>query len=261
MTVSWLKKGQEANEELKKADAAAEARGADNVFRFWLPYDDPDSERRITFLDGGIDEDGMLDIPMYYEHNVYMNGRWGNHFVCLAGETSCPICEDGDSNAMLVGAATIVDHTPYIIKSGDRKGEEIKDQRKLFVCPRGTVKLLHKIAKKRGGLAGVTLDVSRSGKKAARVGDMFDFVAKTNMERIKEKLGEETATPFDYEEVLPYVPEDELRNLGFGAAPVGKSGPSPSTTKASKEKSAETPSDDGEADDGAGEDFDDPIPF
>lgn len=233
MTVGWLKKGREAEEELKKADAAAEARGADNVFRFWIPYDEPDSERRITFLDGDVDDDGLLTLPMYYEHNVYMNGRWGNHFVCLAAETSCPICESGESNAGLVGVATVVDHTPYVIKSGDRKGEEIKDQRKLFVCPRGTVKLLHKIAKKRGGLAGVTLDVSRSGKKAARVGDMFDFVAKTDMKKIREKLGEETE-PFDYGEVLPYVSEEDLRKLGFGVESVGKAGPAPNPSKPSK---------------------------
>jgi hypothetical protein len=45
---------------------------------------------------------------MYYEHTVKVNGKWEN-FACVKElEGECPICESGDSPA-LVGLLTIID--------------------------------------------------------------------------------------------------------------------------------------------------------
>ena len=75
--------------------------------RFYLPYN---GECQVTFLDGVLDDELMLDVPMFYEHQVRLNGKWEN-FVCVAETEPCPICEKGESRNSLVGILTVIDHT------------------------------------------------------------------------------------------------------------------------------------------------------
>jgi len=210
MGVKFMKKGKEAQKEIEKQDALAAQKSSDTVFRFWLPVG---GETAITFLDGDLDEDGLLDVGMYYEHQVYMNGDWRNWFVCTADEEPCPICEGGDKPS-LVGAFTVIDHSEY-----ESKGKHYKDQVRLFVAKRDTVKKLQKIATKRGGLAGCRFDVSRTGDKSPNVGDMFDFTDKRPLSEVLEQYNVDG--PLDYEKHIIYRPAADLRKLGFGTVPVG----------------------------------------
>lgn len=223
--VSFLKTGSKAKEAMETAEAQAELakKQAGKGFRFYMGDGE---ERAITFLDGKLDDEGMLDIPMFYEHNIQVNGDWKN-FVCT-GETDtsqpCPICEKGDRPS-LVGVMTVLDHTPYVVQKGPNKGKTYVNQRKLFVAKRQTITQLTNLAKKRGGLTGCLFDVLRSGETAARVGSQFDFQHKfATRAEIKAKFDlaeDEDVLPFDYSESIVYLSPAELLAMGVGKAPSG----------------------------------------
>lgn len=215
--LKFIKRGQEAKEIAEKEEAKAELRAKGKVFRFWLPKD---ASSTITFLDGDLDPSGLLDIPFIHEHQVNMNGSWDNHFICTQDEEPCPICEGGAAPSY-VGLFTVIDHSEYVSK---KDGKKHKDNVKLFVAKRDTVKQLQKLAVKRGGLRGCTFDVSRTGDKSPSVGNMFDFTEKVSENALKSTY-KEKAIAVNYEEYLTahYLPAKELRKLGFGStdAPVG----------------------------------------
>jgi hypothetical protein len=221
--LSFLKRGKEAQKIAAQEEAKAEMRSKDNIFRFWIPKD---GEGDITFLDGDL-TDGILDIPFYHEHNVYMNGSWMNWFICTQDEEPCPICEGG-GNHSYVGVMTVIDHSEYTSK----KDNSIKkDVVKLFVAKRDTIKLLQKQAVKRGGLRGCRFEVSRTGDKSPAVGSAFEFTEKLTDAELAKKYGaknpkdQDRSKPVNYDDYLKglYMPASELRKLGFGAAaaPVG----------------------------------------
>lgn len=227
MAITWLKKGEESAKIAAQEQAEAEKRKAEmgKLYRFWLKEGE---EARITFVDGELSPEGFLLPPRFYEHNIYLNGSYNNHFVCPektnpgSGE-KCPLCEGGDRPS-LVALFTIIDHREFKTKAGDI----IKDSPKLLVAKGITFEMLNKIAVKRGGLAAATFDVSRLGDKAAAVGSMFDFIEKHDPDMLRKELtrkfknkeGQEVIEtvfkPADYETEIVYRTEAELRALGFG---------------------------------------------
>lgn len=231
--LSWMKTGAAAHQAVAEADAKQEMAKLEmgKLWRFWMPAD---GERKITFLDGNLDAEGMLDIPMYHEHGVKVAGEWKN-FVCVAEqEGHCPICERGEYKASLVGVMTVVDHTPHTIKQGQNAGKVLKNTRKLFVPKRETLKQLTKIAVKRGGLAGCTFDVTRGNEKTAAVGNQFDFVEKQSLAELAAKweIKADDVKPADYQKEITYHTGQELIELGVGKGP---SGPGYEKTKSSLE--------------------------
>lgn len=223
--LSFMKKGKAAQETMAKEEHKAEQKAKGTVMRFWLPKD---KDGCITFLDGDL-KDGMLDIPFYYEHQVNMNGSWNNHFICTQDEEPCPVCEGGHSPSY-VGVFTVIDHSEYVSK---KDGKTYKDQVRLLVAKRDSIKTLQKLAEKRGGLRGCKFDVSRTGDKSPSIGNVFDFTEKlTNAQlsaayKVKGSDGKvyDKSQPLNYEELLVgmYMPAKELRKLGFGSmsTPVG----------------------------------------
>jgi len=211
--MSFIKRGKAAQQEMAKQQAKAEQASKDKAFRFYLPTG---ADTSVTFIDGDLNDEGILDIPMFHEHQVHMNGHWRNWFVCVQDEESCPLCEGGDEPA-LVGALTIIDHSEW----KDKQGNEHKDERKLFIAKFSTIQKLQNMATKRKGLAGCTFDVFRSSdSKSPNVGDQFDFTEKHTKGGLKKKF-KDAAEAYDYEEVLTYLPAAELRKLGFGVTGVG----------------------------------------
>jgi len=230
-----LKRGTAAKETFDREEAKAEARAATNNIRFWI---DDGKDATITFLDGDLDADGMLDIPYYFEHNLQIGGRYGNHFACIQESEPCPICEGGD-NPSYVGLLTIIDHRSYKSKAG----KEFSNQVRLFVAKRQTIKQLQKLAEKRGGLAGCTFDASRTGSQSAAVGSMFDFTEKTPLATLKKQYStkEMIAEPMNYEDIVAAITftAEELRNThGFGSLrpPVGSEADDEAPAKTSKYK-------------------------
>lgn len=219
--LGFLKKGKAAQETFAKEEHKAEMAAKSKVNRFFVPQD---KEASVTFLDGNL-ADGVLDISFYYEHNVNMNGKWNNFFICTQDDEPCPICEGG-SSASYVGVMTVIDHSEYVSK---KDGKTYKDQIRLFVAKRDTIKMLQKIATKRGGLRGCRFDVSRTGDKSPSVGSMFDFSEKYSEEALQKAFGAEKTQPLNYAEILAgmYLPATELRKMGFGSAqgPIGGEAP------------------------------------
>lgn len=222
--LSFIKRGAAAQQEMQKEEKRIELARKDKVFRFWLPQD---AQGDITFLDGNL-KNGILDIPFYHEHQIQMNGSWNNFFICTQDEEPCPICEGGN-NASYVGVLTVIDHREY-----ESKGKMYKDQVRLFVAKRDTVKLLQDMATKRGGLRGCRYEVKRIGDKSPGVGSHFDFTEKYSEQQLQQmfgkvQVGDKTinkSLPINYDAYLAdqYQPAKELRKLGFGAmggSPVG----------------------------------------
>lgn len=217
--LTFLKKGTAAKEALAQAEAQAEIAKAEagKLFRFYMK---PDQERRVLFLEGELDADGMLDINLFNEHMVKINGEW-NNFICTADNEPCPICAKGDSHPSLVGVCTVIDMTPHTIQNGPNAGKVIVNSRKLFVCKRETIKLLTKQAGKRDGLTGCVFDISRTGDKKPGVGDQFEFVKKfDSFEDILSELNlkAEDVQTADLASELTYRTADELVELGVGKA-------------------------------------------
>jgi hypothetical protein len=230
----FFKHGQAAKAAIEHADAKAEAAKAEagKLWRFWMPAGE---DRMITFLDGELDAEGMLDVPMWNEHRLKIAGDWQN-FVCVADQEPCPICEAGESKQLLVGVMTICDHTPHTVKSGQNAGKVIQHSRKLFVCTRQTIKMLAKQAKVTGGLAGCTFEVNRTGDKEPSVGNQFIYQGKHTLSEIAEECGLkiEDVQPADYTTEIVYRTADELVKLGVGKAIKGIGHEKPVDTAALK---------------------------
>ena len=220
--MTFLKKGAAAKAAVQAEEVKFEERRAEmnRMRRFYIGYN---KDTQITFLDGKLDEDGMLDIPRFYEHSIQVGSDW-KHYVCTAEidqSQPCPMCEAGNKPS-LVGVMTVIDHSEYTVQKGPNAGKVYKNQRRLFVAKEGTLKDLNKLAAKpeRNGLAGCTFDVSRGGENTRdpNVGKTFDFVVKNKtLAAIAEK----------------YEPQDR----GRAARPVrrrGRRNPVPAARKAGR---------------------------
>lgn len=210
----WLRRGAAARaarqQEQKRQEMLDKA-----VHRFRLP---PNKGTKITFLDGNIGDDGMLDCPIAYEHNLFRNGRWGNVYMCTRAQEPCPLCASGNK-ASQVAFFTVIDHSKW---KSNRDGKIHQNEIRLFVAKSGTLALLERKAQKSEGLAGVTFEVFRSdADKSPAVGDDFEFIKKTPLDQILTAMGVEG--PLNFEECVPYYTAAELISEGLGV-PVQNTG-------------------------------------
>ena len=210
-----VKTGKEAWQDMEKEEEekASNSNGT-ALYRFRVK---PDEERRITFLDGNIDDEGYLDIVTWKEHRVLdtSTGRY-IEVACLEpmGEP-CPACEANERRSV-VGGMTVIDHSDYTVKNGPNAGKVLRDLKRLFVAKPKTLKVLRKMAAKRGGLAGCTFDVSRQDDKSPAVGDVFDFVDKNNLQDIKASYGDK-ADPVPMIDHIPFMPAQDMVKRGIGS--------------------------------------------
>jgi hypothetical protein len=186
---SFLKTGSAARAQAESEAAKAKLRDerSGKMFHFFIHKDKIDKDFPITFLDGNLDEKGAFFVnnPTYYQHSQYIGGRL-THFASPCEDEVDPLQEAGVEPAF-VQAFTIIDHAGYT----DRDGVKHPYQKRLFVAKSKTQKQLLKIAKKRGGLKGVTLEVTRTGNKEPNVGNIFEFVGKQKISEFMASLKEE----------------------------------------------------------------------
>jgi len=244
-SAGWMQKGTQASQEMAKqaaAETAARAAMQGKMWQFWLKDGE---ECQITFVDGALDDEGFFAPLRYYEHTVKTGNKIDN-YVCpeksnpALGQT-CPLCEEGN-RAYLVAVFTVIDHREF--ESTKTPGKVFKDSPKLLKAKPQSADYLAKIAQKRGGLAGITFDVSRHGEKSAAIGSHYDFVSKEeNLEALEKKytrtykddkgkdVTETVFKPADYDTEISFLSEDDLRALGFGK---GVAGGMKATTTAAK---------------------------
>lgn len=185
----------------------------------WRFYCGVGEEARITFVDGDLDQDGALAIPYWYEHRL-MVGRL-TEIVCYETNQElgpCPVCQAGHKT-QLVGGLTVINHTPYTVKSGQNAGKILKNRRQMFVAPRTALETMQILASKRGGLAGHCFDVSRKENKDPRVGSVFDYVGALTPEQ-KAGFGDDWK-PFNWDEEITLLAVEEMTKLGNIAVPYG----------------------------------------
>ena len=219
VTPSFLRRGAAARAEFESAEAAtASAKEAfGKSFRFMITRKFLDVDFKLTFLDGALDEKGMLDIPMFYEHTIPVGKGWRN-YPCTDGvitDEPCPLCLGGDK-AAFVGAMTIIDHNQWTNKEGVVQ----KDIKRLYMVKRGTIKQLTKMAQAQGGLRGCTFNVSRTSENAVNVGDVFILLGKLTEKQLA--TWGDKGVALNYETEIVFRSPAELRKEGVTvAAPTG----------------------------------------
>lgn len=221
MALSFLKRGAEAHQALQQAEKkAAEARknaeagGSSGEFlykyRFWMPED---AETQITFLDGDLNEAGVLSEICYEEHQNPSGQDWRTFYPCTAETEACPLCAAGSKKSFIT-VFSVIDHTEWT----DKKGVVHKDEVKFYAVKLTALKLLRKLAVKNGGLVGCKFDVSRTGAMSPSTGSHLDLVEKyDSLAAVAKAYGVE-AKPLNYEEVIQYRSAKELLDLGLGVA-------------------------------------------
>lgn len=222
-------RGAAAKKEFDQADRRDTERRerAGSRFRFYIPHApkadarDRTLERKVLFLDGNLDSDGLLDIPYFYEHRVPHDGSWAN-FRCTKAQEACPICEAGNEPSYC-GVLSCLEIHKETARYTDRNGKVHNYATRLFVAKLQTIKKLNQKAVKYGGLAGCIFDVTRSGKRDASVGSDFEFCEKidlTDQAFLKELEDQAHAQPADYETEpeLTYMTARELAEAGIGKA-------------------------------------------
>jgi hypothetical protein len=224
---SWMLRGQDVQKAY--AEDAAKAEAAKAQAGKMYPFRMKEGEvGRVTFLDGNLGADGLMDVLAFYQHTVKLDGKWQS-FVCVGGghgdhgSEPCPICESGN-NPSLVSVFTVIDHRPYTIQNGKNKGQVVVNQRKLFLAKKTTLAKLQLKANMYGGLAGVTMQIARIDDgtgKTPGVGTDFDFIEKQDLATLAQKYGAEHAQVADYSKEIVYLDAAKLLALGLGKAPAG----------------------------------------
>lgn len=158
--------------------------------RFYLKVGE---KKELTFID-----EKCIRI---WEHQYWIDGMPGFVTCTKKIRGHCPLC-DAENNAYGVGFFTIIDHTGYT----DREGTEHKDFPALLPAKYFTLDLLRSKYEMHDGLKGNRFLVCRtSNKKAPTVGDDWNF--------LREETLPSEAEPFDYNEVLAPMSEEDMRNI------------------------------------------------
>jgi hypothetical protein len=216
--MNFLKTGKDIHKAIETDDLRRQA--AFQPFRFYLKED---TETKATFIDGTVDGGLLYSAVAFVEHMTPRAGSKGfDNFCCTAETEECPICASGDRPS-LVHAFTVIDHTEW----KDKDGKLREHQRRLYVCKGDTFKRLQmkvrqpmpgSASTEPMGIAGVTFNIARIGKKSPGVGSDYDFVAKNTLLEIAVGCGMkiEEVQPLDYSKAITYLTADELRKIGFG---------------------------------------------
>lgn len=208
---TWYQTGKEGFETAQKK--IEESRSQYGPMRFWLKQG---GSAKITFLDS----EGFY----FSEHNLKINGKWGNYFTCTKDFSECPLCEAGERPGYMC-AYTIIDHSEYETK----QGRKIKNQKKLLVV---RPQVMNKLARRREALEGnlqyALFRFSRDGAQECSTGEDIEYVkrlSKADLVKFKpadcHMTDEEWLKPFDYMTLFAPKSVDELRKISGQAAPVG----------------------------------------
>jgi len=197
---NWFKQGKDVFTVKKQLDSLAKSRKERAVQRFFLKAGD---EAVICFVDSS---------PFgLYEHNLRIDGKWGNHYTCMKDTQPCPICQHfPDNRPTWTAYFTIIDTRAFTRKSD---GQEVKNRKILYPAKGNAIARLEKLLEKNKSLAGLAFKVSRISDTEPNCGSDFELIGKVNMQK---KFGDDSLKPIDYMKVLAYPSDEELSAIGIG---------------------------------------------
>lgn len=208
VTEGWFRRGSEVFDKKKQIEAVAKARKERAVGRFYLKANE---DAIIVFVDSS---------PFgIYEHNLKIDGKWGNFYTCSKEIQPCPICQQFPENKPTWTAYLTVIDTRSFIRQSD--GQEVKNRKILYPAKGTAIAKLEKLLAKHKSLAGLAFKVSRLTDQAPNCGDDFEYLGKVN---IIKKFGNEATNPIDYMKILSFPTDEELAMLGIGYVPEGLGG-------------------------------------
>jgi len=214
--MGWFNTGNKAKEKIKnegeRQEKAREEARKNRLYRFWLKGG---TDALVTFIDNPVHPLGYEMPVTMMEHQLKINNDWRNWFTCLRDEDDpsikCPLCEAGDTPS-LVAVYTIIDHSEWT----DKKNNLHKDEMKLFVCKAAVQKVLLKAEKKKDGLRGWQVEVTRSSGDALNTGDQFDFERRFTEEEFEKKYGMPLPEAPDYQKLFAPKSPEELQKVISG---------------------------------------------
>jgi hypothetical protein len=227
-----LKRGKEAQAIAEDEEHRQEMRAKSSTRRYYVERaKGKPGNGDVIFLDGDI-VDGVLDPASFWEHNLTINGRYGNHFMCIdeINGGNCPLCAAKASHRNFMRALTVINLVPRVSK---KDGKTYQNNVELFIMHKDTFALMQKAALKRGGLRGCRFDITRGAdKNAPQVGNSFEFVEKYSDQQLAEMFPDKHQ-PINYADHLEgmYVPEEDLRKVLAQAGLAGGSGGIPQSNK------------------------------
>lgn len=213
----WFAKGGEGLKKKHQLDEIARMRKEKGVPRFFLKHTGntneetgaKDNEARIVFLDS----EGFW----VHEHNLKLDGRWGNMFTCVKELGPCPICEATGDKPTFTCYYTVIDTRKWPKKDGT-----ISKSRKVLFPAKGTASDIIADLRKENdnNLRGLVVDVKRRSDKDPNCGREFKVAGRVDPS--KKFTEPDMAKPYDYMKVLAPPTPKELEAAGVGAhVPVG----------------------------------------
>lgn len=188
----WYERGYDGLDREEERERQRKAKQERGIRRLWLP---PEVSMVGLFASN--------DPFCLWEHQLKIAGDWRNWFTCvrgLDGYEFCPLCKLADKIKKFwryyAGAYKIIDRSEWT----DRDGNVRKDTPRLLVARKDSLAIFRNQAKKRDGLRGCEYDVFRSGKKAASIGDSWDFIRKLSDEELISEVGPDKAKDIDFVE-------------------------------------------------------------
>ena len=208
----WYKKGNEGLEEERRR--AEEVKNRNSFLRFWLKVDE---SARVTFLDS----EGFF----VYEHNLKLNGKYGNYYTCRREMDECPLCDSG-LYPSFSAYFTVIDHREF----ETRDGKKFKNQKRLFAAKGPIIKALAKRRDEKydGSLELVCVEMTRHKEKGSNTGDDLNDLKRLPKAAFLNKClpdgmdASEYLKPFDYLKIFEPKSVDTLRAL-VGQSVVGSS--------------------------------------
>lgn len=200
----WYERGYDGLAREEEQKRRREEQQKYSIRRLWLP-----SEASMLAL-------FVTDEPFcLWEHQMQISGDWRNWATCvrgLDGYPFCPICKMAEKVRKFwryyAGAYKIIDRSTWT----DRDGNERSDTPRLLIAKKDSLAIFRNQSKKREGLRGCEYDVFRSSKKAAAIGDSWDFSRKLSENKMLEEVGDKS-TDLDFPELFKPLSFKEMCSL------------------------------------------------
>jgi len=196
----WFVKGDKGFAIKKQIDAATKIRREKSAPRFMMKAEE---EAIIVFVD---------NIPFFiYEHNISVQGKWGNYLTCTKEIRSCTVCDSG-LKSTYSAYFTVIDRREFVRKAD---GKIVKDRKVLYPAKGSTIARIEDLRKEHGNLHGCMFRVKRYTRDDPNCGTDFKFLKKV-------RLAGDKAKPYDYNKVLYPPTTAELGALGFTDTVAGR---------------------------------------